>query len=299
MKKRLFPVLFCMSLCLLFGCAQSQDSQSNAKNPEKAALADEELPACYLETLEAWAEQQALMEIDHVSIDEFTVDTLLMDGYRNQKSYQNISMEVGVSFDRTKMGGGAGDTPEYTVTGQVYDQVRAALKQNSYGFRISNLIVNCIDLEGNIRSTDGDAPSDNRREINSSSGYAAPQTAEEMYVQTIAYDFTTAFNKEYFSDTSHYFPYGEICLRRFGITPGSDSLYIEIAVYVVGGTDDPERADFKASLDERSEELFNAITKDEKAMQYLKDNDAASVTVAFYTPWEKQGDFFYTYSYNL
>lgn len=103
------------------------------------------------------------------------------------------------------------------------------------------MIVNCIDLEGNIRSTDGDAPSDDRREINSSYSYRAPQTDEA----------------------------------------------------------DKERAEFKTFLEERSEKLVNAVTEDKAAMQYLKDNGAASVTVAFYTPWEKQGDFFYTYSYDL
>lgn len=299
MKRQLSLFLFGISLLLLFGCVQADASQQGVEEPTEVVLTDGELRAYYLETLDEWAESQTLMEIDHVSIDEFTVDTLLMDGYRDQKSYQNIFLEVGVSFDRAKVGDGSSYAAEYAVTSQVYEPIRVALKASEYGYRINQLQVNCKDLEGNIRNTDGDDQSNNRREINTSSSYAAPQTDEEKHVQTIAYEFTAAFNKEYFKDTSYCFPYGEICLRRFGISPDSNELYIEIAVYVVGGADDTERADFKASLDERSNELVNAITGDEEAMQYLKDNGATSVNVAFYTPWEKQGNFFYTYSYNI
>ena len=203
-------------------------------------------------------------------------------------------MEVDVSFDRAKVG-----DAEYTATRQVFEPIRKALTESEYGFRIYTLRVNCKDLEGNLRYTDGDDPSDSRREIDTSYSYAAPQTDEEKHVQTIAYEFAAAFNKEYFEDTSFYFPYGEIYLRRFGISPGSDELSIEIAIYMVGGADDAEQAEFKASLDERSADLADAITGDDEAMQYIKDNGASSVTVAFYTPWEKQGNFFYTYSYNI
>ncbi|MEA5038353.1 MAG: hypothetical protein VB086_00790 [Clostridiaceae bacterium] len=294
MKRRLSLFLCGMSLLLLFGCVPSPQG---AEEPADTVLTDEDLRACYLAALDEWVESQTLMEIDHISIEGFTVDPLLMDGYRNQKTYQNISLEVDVSFDRAKVGDGASYMAEYAVTQQVYEPVRKALKESEYGYRINTLRVNCKDLEGNLRNTDGDDPSDNIREVNTSYSCAAPQTDEEMYVQTIAYDFTSAFNQEYFSDVSYYFPYGEIYLRRFGISPGSDELYIEIVIYTVGGADDTEQADFKASLEGRSADLADAITGDDAALQYLKDNGASAVTVAFYTPWEAQGNYFYTYSY--
>lgn len=294
MKKTTLLLLFLLSSVLLFGCAR-KTVQAPTEEPT-----DNEIRGMYQAALDKWAGTQTLLEIDHISIDRFVNDRLLMDELRNEKKYSNIFLDVGVYFDPKKVGDGESYANEYEVTKQVYDQVRMALRKSEYDWlRIKELTVYCKDLEGSTRNTDPLHPANDTLNVNLTSSLTMPQPEDELHVQTIAYEYVKAFNKEFFSDTSIYFPYGEVTLRRFGIRPDAGDLYIEIPIYSVGGTDDAEQTAFKNGLEGRSEELLNTIMADEKAVQYLCGHAVRTVTVAYYTPWETQGKFFYTYCYDL
>ena len=100
-------------------------------------------------------------------------------------------------------------------------------------------------------------------------------------------------------DTSLNMPKGEVTLKRFGVRPESGELYAEIPVYRLPSSDEEEQTAFKAGLKTRSEELFALLSDDERAASWLREQGVETVTVAYQTAWETQGEFFYTYRYEL
>ena len=298
MRKTWLPVL--LVLLFLFGCGQQKVSkdgtaEGDGAEPTEEALTEDELRARYQAALDGWAKEQTLLTLDHVAIDSLTVDSLLVDAPYNCKAVRNAALEVGVYFDPAKVGGDG--VPEYEITDQVFDAVYDAVyADGAAARRLRGLTVNCKDLDGGIRNPQSNLPGEHDFEAGPSERAGLPQSDGEKSAQTVAFDFAAAFNAEYFSDTTVCFPYGEIVLHRFGVAPGSDELFIGIDLFMTGGKD---AAAFKAGLEGRSRALFDALSADEQAAQYLKDCGAKTVVVSFYTPWEPQGSDFYTYAYEI
>ena len=320
MKRLTSLVLSLFVLGLLSGCTQPAEAPPKTEKPTMAdaiakwqadrdawfaahpegeqAPTEEELFQSFQSALNDWAAGQTLAPLESVTLDLFSMDSLLMDGFFNQKAYRNVTLEVGVRYDPAQVGDGSGFAAELEVLTNVADQIQTAVNAGAYAGRIKNLAIFCRDLNGTVQHSVGEQTSETR-DIDLAFSVPAPQSDGDLAARTIAYDDVAALNTEYFSGEGLYSPYGEAFLDRFGVEPGSDTLQIEIALTMAGGADEAAQAAFKAGLEGRAKALADRITADPEARQYLTDQAVRTVTVTFDTPWERQGRFYYTYSFEM
>ena len=120
---------------------------------------------------------------------------------------------------------------------------------------------------------------------------------EEYQLQTIAYQFAADFNEAEFSDEIYQIgSIPNVTLRRFGILPDSKELFAEISIYSANA--DPDS--LSASLKGRADALYSEISGEEDAVLYLKEQRISSVTISFYTPWDRTVDPpYHTFSYQI
>ncbi len=245
-------------------------------------------------SLTEWADGQTLLPLDHATI-EFTRDIIMNEGF-NYLLFSDLHAVVGLYYDPYKI-----DGPEYEMVDEAFDQVVEALKETLYGsFKIYDVTVLYYDT---AKYGTGGSHRNDRKNSRPNTTYAEYVNdhlpADELHIQTIAFNYVKAFNEAEFGDEENIPDVGAITMRRFGIKPDTDELYIEIPIYTLGKWGETKLAAFKSSLEGRSRELFELIVSDETVSKFLTDNKVSTVTVAFNTLWETKGEFYYTYSYPL
>jgi len=73
---------------------------------------------------------------------------------------------------------------------------------------------------------------------------------------------------------------------------------MEIPIY--SAPFDMDEESLKKELDIRSDELYQLVAKNGKFVNYLKEKDVATVTIALYVPWDRDAEESYSvYDYNL
>ncbi|MEA5040763.1 MAG: hypothetical protein VB086_13145 [Clostridiaceae bacterium] len=308
MKKIMFIPLLALLICLFAGCAADKAARPLSEVPTRSeyheyvtthtaeestayqaeimdlidSLTDEELRTVLEGQLTPWKDEQTLLKIDRISL-TFTKDDLLMDENANKRKYANLNVKVGLYCTQVQV------LHAWDDMDQAAQEVHATLREGLYGaFKINEIKVTGYSDGSYMYS----------HEFSLGLGPAARLSPEELRAQTIAYDFVQDFNQAEFSDP-RYNPHGEVTLLRFGILPDTDELYIEMPIYTPGYRDDAQREAFTDSLKDWSADLFSRISQDADTMDYLDAQGVRTVTVSFNTLWEKRGQFFHTFSYEL
>lgn len=251
------------------------------------AASYEEICGGYKESLKKWEEGQTELKIDHTDI-AFSRDELLMNEQANERLYNNFFVDVDIYL---------AEGEELLINDdmdKLCSQVREALSETPFGrFTMNTLTVSCHGSLAGIKGmTDQRTVSISITDLK-----FQPVMADEEYeMQTQVYEYLQEFNREIFSDTR----YGafNVTLKRFGIEPDTKSLYMEIPIY--SAPFDMEEDAFKESLKVRADELYRCVTGEDRFAEYLKEQGVTAVTIALYTPWDREAEKSYNiYKYEL
>lgn len=256
----------------------------------------EEFSRFLSEQLENWV-QQLELPVSRISplVDE---DPLLMEETDNRKKVENVEVCVNVylNLDELTAGLSLADRflKEEELISPLYSEISDIVGQSPFGrYRIQSLTISWLNDENptyQYGSKDFHyAVSDNPVSFN--------QSKEEYCAQTLAYQFALNFSKNVFHDEIYQAgSIRNVTLRRFGILPETQELYIEIPIY--SANEDP--AALKVSLSDRAQELYDGLTQDEMTCDYLQENSISSITISFYTPWDWEAENYYnTYQYEF
>lgn len=301
MKKIIFILIIMLAISIFSGCTEKvptmdellEFSQTHTQEEADEKLKeislivdstpDEEICKIYYDSLQKWRETQSLIEIDRVTAG-CSRDELLMNEQANEKQYNNISVNVEIYYKAGEI-----SSSDHELFDSITDQVIGALNETPYGrFKINEFNLDLYNSENNFQK------------YNTSIGFLKPdsippaQTEGEFNIQTIAYNFVKEFNRREFSH-ERFSRHGNVTLKRFGIKSDTDELYIEIPIYEADYSKDLDA--FIKSLEGRSNDLYDLIIANEDALSYLEDNNVKTVTVSFYTPWDPQK--YYSYSFDL
>ena len=251
------------------------------------AAAYEEICGIYEESLNEWVTEQEELKIDHTDI-TFSKDTLLMNEQTGKRLYNNFFVEVDIYLEKG----------EELVTNEGMDklfyQVQDALNRTPYErFTLNTLTVSCHGSYAGITDLT-DFRTASYEIVNSE--FQPVLDEEESEMQTQVYEYLQEFNREIFEDSR----YGgsNVTLKHFGIEEESQRLYMEIPIYSAPFDMDEER--FKEDFNIRSDELYQLIAEKDRFVNYLKEKDITTVTIALYVPWDREAkDSYRIYDYSL
>lgn len=250
------------------------------------AAAYEEICGIYEESLNEWVTQQELkIECTGISCSK---DTLLMNEQTGKRLYNNFFVEVDIYLEKG----------EELVTNEGMDklfyQVQDALNRTPYErFTLNTLTVSCHGSYAGITDLT-DFRTASYEIVNSE--FQPVLDEEESEMQTQVYEYLQEFNREIFEDSR----YGgsNVTLKHFGIEEESQRLYMEIPIYSAPFDMDEER--FKEDFNIRSDELYQLIAEKDRFVNYLKEKDITTVTIALYVPWDREAkDSYRIYDYSL
>lgn len=280
MKKLSLLLASVLLLNLLAGCgAQTTDNEPSFDEICKTLESD----------LDKWAAESFPDEVDHLTY-EFAKDDLLMNITKNERTYSNTSLVVGVYYNAANINGVA---QEMSVADAVFEQIHNAFVGSSY-----SVVLKMLEVVGHTQS--GLSRSAGVLDWGTTSNFFAEIPAEEMKIQTIAYDFVENINRTDYSPVKIKTP-DEVILERFGVKPETKELYIEIHSYSSPAYTGDYKKDVEAfvnSLDDRSLDLYNQIVSSKDAVKYLKDSDVTKITIFFNNTWGGEDNDF-THSYDL
>ncbi|NLY35840.1 MAG: hypothetical protein GX046_01245 [Tissierellia bacterium] len=297
MKKTKLLILVLLTLSLILSCSKADQSPSQEKLMRQSELREfynnhtpeeveekrkevqtmidnasfEEISNIIEDSFQKWLDTQNILEIDGSSI-EITKDHLLMDEVSKNKLYNNLFIKIDIQYDYKK-----NLEPLKNLPQNLYEPVREALMETVFGA----LTIRSIDINGTNIGT--------YLIINP---MIPKQSEEELKLQSVAYDFVQEFNQSEFS-SEPFTPHGNVALRRIGIKPNTKEFYIEIPIFEVDYEKDVEQ--FKESLKDKAENLFKRITDHNELKEYLGANQVDTITVEFYTPWDKEPSHIYRY----
>lgn len=314
MKKcmNLLLTLF-LALVLLMGCAADVKENQPDQMPDMKELAEfsdthtkpeyedelqrikdvidaasyEEICEVYEESLKKWEEEQTELKIDHMDI-AFSRDELLMNEQANERLYNNFFVDVDIYLAEGE------ELLNNDDMDKLCSQVSEALSETPFGrFTMNTLTVSCHGSLAGIKGmTDQRTVSISIPDLK----FQRVMADEEYEMQTQIYEYLQKFNQEIFSDAR----YGafNVTLKCFGIEPETKSLYMEIPIY--SAPFDMEEDVFKESLKARADELYRCVTGEDGFAEYLKEQGVTAVTIALYTPWDREAEKSYNiYKYEL
>ena len=246
-----------------------------------------EICGIYEASLNEWVTTQEELKIDRADI-SFSRDALLMDEQTGKRLYNNFFVEVDIYLEKEE---------ELLMSDEMdtlFYQVQDALNKTPYvRFTMNTLTVSCHGSYSGIRDL-----TDFRTASYAVSGFKFQPVLDEKEseMQTQVYEYLQEFNHEVFEDAR----YGgsNVTLKRFGIEEESQRLYMEIPIY--SAPFDMDEESFKKELDIRSNELYQLVAQKDRFVNYLKEKDVTTVTIALYVPWDRDAeDFYRVYDYNL
>lgn len=203
-------------------------------------------------------------------------DNLLMYENQNKKQFNNLFIDVELSINNIKdMTIKDVENISYEMNKEIY----SLFNENIYEhFKLNTVNVNFID--NNNKS--------NYEYVNSNTLVGdilnilnTSQSKEELETQNIVYSFI--HDHKNFS------------LKKFGIVDNKNELYIEIPIYDI--YDKENQATILQNLQSISDSLYNKIKSNTESKKYIENNSLSTITICFYTPWNK--DKFITYNYDL
>lgn len=266
------------------------------EEPDPVNTTSEEFSVFLSERLEKWM-QQSELPVSRSSPEVYE-DLLLMEETDNRKKVENVDVCVNIylNLDEITEGLSLADRllKEEELVSPLYPEISDIVRQSPFGrYRVQSLTISWLNDQN-------PAYQYGKRSISYAilvNPVSFNQSGEEYGAQTLAYQFALDFSKEVFHD--EIYQTGSIrtvTLRRFGVLPDTQELYIEIPIY--SANEDP--AALKASLSGRAQELYEILTQDEKAWDYLQENSVSNITIAFYTPWDREAENRYnTYRYEF
>ena len=221
------------------------------------------------ESLNQWAKEQTLVEIDHVSI-EFTRDALLMNPESDQRAYQNLRLKVGVYYDPAPLAG-----TEQKVVDEIFNQVPQALKSTPYGrFQIHTIDLACYstgDVERYSTSIGAGTPSDI---------WVGDVPAQEQQLQTLAYEFIKEYNDTEFGQAATG-NHATLVLKRYGIAPGSRELKVEVSGFL---QDTKDVAAFQSSVEGKTQALYEKLIAEPSSVESLEKSQVETITISYDAP---------------
>lgn len=305
MKKKAIFTIFVLFLCLLvIGCVTNiketndsldlqEDNDSlglpgfsayqNLTESERTIIIDkldaipmDDVVKHFEKKIADYTNNQELIDI--ISLDIYK-DHLLMHGNMNQKMFENLFINVELSFYTKDMTWEERESKTKKMNDEIIDLCNI---QDTYGFlKLNSLHTIFIDTNNryNFKYSNGVTQVSPITNIK--------QTIEELETQNIVYNFVNEHDN--------------YLLKRFGIIDETKELYIEIPIYdrLYGmyHVDEEEQSNILENLNGISDSLYNKILSNTLSKQYIQSNDVNVITISFFVPWNKEE--FITYNYKL
>lgn len=284
------------SIALPEPTAQPQEPSYKEIQTELNQMTETDFEHALTEALAGWA-QQSELPISDYSL-KADLDELLMKETANEREFMNLAASITIFLDLSPLTEGLSIedkiAKEKEIIAPLATEISMALRNTNCGkYKLRELTTDFFDSQNPDYKYDSSHMSQTLTGVS----LAIDLPEEEYQLQTIAYQFAADFNEAEFSDEIYQIgSIPNVTLRRFGILPDSKELFAEISIYSANA--DPDS--LSASLKGRADALYSEISGEEDAVLYLKEQEISSITISFYTPWDRTVDPpYHTFSYQI
>lgn len=291
------------------GLEQTEDSTAQAEptappqkpsyeeiQAELSQMTEADFEQALTEALAGWV-QRSELPISDYSL-KADLDELLIKETANEREFMNLTASIEIFLDLSLLTEGLSIedkiAKENEIIAPLDTEISMALRNTNCGnYKLRELTTDFFDSQ----NPDYKYDSSHMSRTLTGAPLAIDLPEEEYQLQTIAYQFAADFNEAEFSDEIYQIgSIPNVTLRRFGILPDSKELFAEISIYSANA--DPDS--LSASLKGRADALYSEISGEENAVLYLKEQGISSVTISFYTPWDRTVDPpYHTFSYQI